>query len=42
MTPRPHSRRNIRSARMAGFTLLELLVALLLLGMISTMALGGV
>jgi general secretion pathway protein J len=27
---------------MAGFTLLELLVALLLLGMISTMALGGV
>lgn len=45
MTPRRHgrhSRHNIKPPRMAGFTLLELLVALLLLGMISTMALGGV
>ena len=48
MTPRRHgrdsrhSRHYIKTPRMAGFTLLELLVALLLLGMISTMALGGV
>ena len=39
MMPRRH---NGARRRMAGFTLLELLVALLLLGMISTMALGGV
>jgi len=34
--------RDKANRRMAGFTLLELLVALLLLGLISTMALGGV
>ncbi|MCK5621876.1 MAG: prepilin-type N-terminal cleavage/methylation domain-containing protein, partial [Alphaproteobacteria bacterium] len=39
MTPRRH---NGTLRPPAGFTLLELLVALLLLGMISTMALGGV
>lgn len=39
MTPR---RRNGRPRAPAGFTLLELLVALLLLGLISTLALGGV
>jgi len=39
MTPRRHKE---MPRRIAGFTLLELLVALLLLGLISTMALGGV
>ena len=39
MTPRRH---NGTPRAPAGFTLMELLVALLLLGMISTMALGGV
>lgn len=42
MTPRRLSQRNGTNRRMAGFTLLELLVALLLLGLISTMALGGI
>jgi len=42
MTPRRLSHRNGMRRRLAGFTLLELLVALLLLGLISTMALGGV
>ena len=39
MTPRGHEK---TTRRMAGFTLLELLVALMLLGLISTLALGGV
>ena len=39
MIPRGHEK---TTRRMAGFTLLELLVALMLLGLISTLALGGV
>lgn len=39
MTPYRH---NGTSGRVTGFTLLELLVALVLLGLMSTMALGGV
>jgi len=42
MTPRRLNQHNGTNRRMAGFTLLELLVALLLLGLISTMALGGI